>query len=70
MTTITIDGTQGGRVFDGVGALSGGGKPGAGAALQILKVEIGGDSFSSCGAEPSHQHRRGDINPTAATSGG
>jgi hypothetical protein len=84
MTAITIDGTQGGRVFDGVGALSGGGnsvqlisypepqrgdildylfKPGTGAALQILKVEIGGDSFSSCGAEPSHQHRRGDLNP-------
>jgi hypothetical protein len=38
-------------------------KPGAGAALQILKVEIGGDAFSSCGAEPSHQHTRGVINP-------
>jgi hypothetical protein len=85
MTTITIDGRQGGRVFDGVGAISGGGgnsvqlisypepqrsdildslfKPGAGAALQILKVEIGGDAFSSCGAEPSHQHARGVINP-------
>ena len=25
MTTITIDGTKGGRVFDGVGAISGGG---------------------------------------------
>src|ERR1700753_3189766 len=85
MTAITIDGTGGGRVFDGGGAISGGGrnsvqlisylepqrsdipdylfKPGAGAALQILKVEIGGDAFSSCGAEPSHQHRRGDLNP-------
>jgi hypothetical protein len=85
MTAITIDGTEGGRVFDGVGAVSGGGgnsvqlisyaepqrsdildylfKPGAGAALQILKVEIGGDAFSSCGAEPSHQHVRGVINP-------
>jgi hypothetical protein len=85
MTTITIDGTKGGRVFDGVGAVSGGGgnsvqlmsylepqrsdildylfKPGAGAALQILKVEIGGDAFSSCGAEPSHEHSRGVINP-------
>ena len=86
MTAITIDGTRGGRVFDGVGAISGGGgnsvqlisypepqrsdildylfKPGAGAALQILKVEIGGDAFSSCGAEPSHQHTRGVINPS------
>src|ERR1700679_3269527 len=86
MTAITIDGTRGGRVFDGVGAISGGGgnwgqlisypepqrsgildylfKPEAGAALQILKVEIGGDAFSSCGAEPSHQHTRGVINPS------
>lgn len=85
MTTIAIDGRKGGRVFDGVGAVSGGGgnsvqlisytepqrsdildylfRPGAGAALQILKVEIGGDAFSSCGAEPSHQHARGVINP-------
>jgi hypothetical protein len=84
MTTITIDGTKGGRVFDGVGAICGGGgtsvqlisyaepqrsdildwlfKPGAGAALQILKAEIGGDASSSCGAEPSHQHARGVIN--------
>jgi len=86
MTTITIDGTKGGRVFDGVGAISGGGgnsvqlisypepqrgdildylfKPGAGAALQILKVEVGGDAFSSCGAEPSHEHSRGVLNPS------
>src|SRR6266571_508877 len=85
MTTITIDGTKGGRVFDGVGAISGGGgnsvqlisyrepqrsdildflfKPGAGAELQILKVEIGGDAFTSCGAEPSHKHTRGVVNP-------
>src|ERR1700684_540434 len=85
-TAITIDGTSGGRVFDGVGAISGGGgnsvqlisyaepqrsdildylfKPGAGAALQILKVEIGGDAFSSCRAEPSHQHTRGVLNPS------
>jgi Glycosyl hydrolase family 59 len=84
MTTITIDGTQGGRTFDGVGAVSGGGGnsvqlisypepqrtdildclflPGAGAALQMLKVEIGGDANSSCGAEPSHQHKRGVLN--------
>src|ERR1700744_5287060 len=85
MTTITIDGTKGGRVFDGVGAICGGGgtsvqligydepqrsdildwlfKPGAGAALQILKAEIGGGAAGSPGAEPSHQHARGVINP-------
>jgi len=85
MTTITIDATKGGRVFDGVGAISGGGgnsvqlisypepqrsdildylfRPGKGAELQILKVEIGGDAFSSCGAEPSHEHSRGAMNP-------
>ncbi len=84
MTTIVVDGTKGGRVFDGVGAVSGGGgnsvqligypaqqrsdildylfKPGAGAALHILKVEIGGDANSSAGAEPSHEHSRGVVN--------
>src|SRR4051794_40846724 len=36
-------------------------KPGYGAALQILKVEIGGDTNSTSGAEPSHQHTRGDL---------
>jgi hypothetical protein len=83
-TTITIDGTGGGRTFDGVGAISGGGgnsrllfdypepqrsqvldylfKPGYGAALQILKVEIGGDTNSTDGAEPSHMHTRTDLN--------
>jgi hypothetical protein len=74
-TSITVDGTQPGRVFDGVGAISGGGgnsrllidypepqrsqlldylfKPGYGADLQILKLEIGGDANSTDGAEPS-----------------
>ena len=83
-TSITIDGTRSGLVFDGVGAVSGGGgnsrllidypepqrgqildylfKPGYGAALQILKVEIGGDTNSTSGAEPSHEHTRGDLN--------
>ncbi len=83
-TSITINGTSGGRTFDGVGAVSGGGgnsrllidypepqrgqildylfKPGYGAALQILKVEIGGDTNSTSGAEPSHAHFRGDLN--------
>jgi hypothetical protein len=82
-TSVTIDGTKGGRTFDGVGAISGGGgnsrllvdypepqrgqildylfKPGYGAALQILKVEIGGDTNSTDGAEPSHMHTRTDL---------
>jgi O-glycosyl hydrolase len=82
--SVTIDGTKGGRTFDGVGAISGGGgnsrllvdypepqrsqvldylfKPGYGAALQILKVEIGGDTNSTDGAEPSHMHTRNDLN--------
>jgi Glycosyl hydrolase family 59/Ricin-type beta-trefoil lectin domain/Concanavalin A-like lectin/glucanases superfamily/Glycosyl hydrolase family 59 central domain len=36
-------------------------KPGAGAALQILKVEVGGDTNSTSGAEPSHEHVRGTV---------
>ena len=82
-TAITINGSSGGRSFDGVGAVSGGGgnsrllidypepqrgqildylfKPGYGAALQILKAEIGGDTNSTSGAEPSHAHFRGDL---------
>src|SRR4051794_31495586 len=83
-TSITINGSSGGKTFDGVGAVSGGGgnsrllmdypeaqrnqildylfKPGYGAALQLLKVEIGGDTNSTSGAEPSHAHFRGDLN--------
>ncbi|GAA3210558.1 ricin-type beta-trefoil lectin domain protein [Nonomuraea helvata] len=83
-TAITINGGSGGKTFDGVGAVSGGGgnsrllidypepqrgqildylfKPGYGAALQILKVEMGGDTNSTSGAEPSHEHFRGDLN--------
>ncbi|GIJ51416.1 galactosylceramidase [Virgisporangium aliadipatigenens] len=83
-TAITVNGSSGGRVFDGVGAVSGGGgnsrllidypepqrsdildylfKPGYGAAMQIMKVEIGGDTNSTSGAEPSHQHTRGAVN--------
>jgi O-glycosyl hydrolase len=85
-TTITINGTAGGRVFDGVGAISGGGgnsrllvdypepqrsqlldylfKPGYGAAVQLLKIEIGGDANSTDGAEPSIEHVRGTVNCT------
>jgi O-glycosyl hydrolase len=37
-------------------------KPGYGAAMQILKVEIGGDTNSTSGAEPSHQHTAADVN--------
>jgi O-glycosyl hydrolase len=81
--TITIDGTGAGRVFDGIGAVSGGGgnsrllfdyaepyrsqildylfKPQFAAALQILKVEIGGDMNSTDGAEASHMHTANDV---------
>jgi hypothetical protein len=83
-TTVVVDGNAGGRVFDGVGAISGGGgnsrllfdypepqrsqildylfKPGVGAAMQILKVEVGGDTNSTSGAEPSHKHTASDLN--------
>jgi O-glycosyl hydrolase len=83
-TSITVNATSGGRTFDGVGAISGGGgnsrllvdypepqrgqildylfKPGVGASLQILKVEVGGDTNSTDGAEPSHMHTRTDLN--------
>jgi hypothetical protein len=84
VTAITVDGNGGGRVYDGVGAILGGGgnarylmdyparerdqilaylfKPDYGASLQILKLEIGGDSDSSDGSEPSIEHTRGHIN--------
>jgi hypothetical protein len=39
-------------------------KPGYGAAVQILKVEVGGDTNSTSGAEPSHQHTAADLNCT------
>ncbi|MFC5944363.1 ricin-type beta-trefoil lectin domain protein [Micromonospora harpali] len=82
-TSITINGASGGKTFDGLGAVSGGGgnsrllidypepqrgqildylfKPNYGASLQILKVEIGGDTNSTSGSEPSHSHFRGDL---------
>src|SRR5215472_11350180 len=83
-THVTIDGARAGAVFQGVGAISGGGgnsrllieyppaqrqqildylfKPGYGAALQILKLEIGGDAYATDGAEPSMEHTAGAIN--------
>ncbi len=82
-TSITVDGGQGGRTFDGIGAISGGGgnsrlltnypaaqqsqildylfKPGYGASLQLLKLEIGGDANSTDGSEPSIEHTRGTV---------
>src|SRR5579875_4001499 len=66
ITKINVNGSGGDRVYDGVGAVLGGGgnarylmdypaaertqildylfKPGYGASLQLLKLEIGGDS--------------------------
>src|SRR5262245_58388175 len=80
---VVLDGAGGGRIFDGIGAVSGGGgntrllvdypepqrgeildylfKPGYGAALQILKVEVGGDMNSTDGSEPSSAHARGET---------
>jgi O-glycosyl hydrolase len=74
-TRIVLDGTDTGRIFDGLGAASAGAssrllcdypepqrsqildylfKPGYGASLQHLKVEIGADVNSTDGSEPSH----------------
>jgi hypothetical protein len=86
-TTITVDGAQSGRTFDGIGAISGGGgnsrlltnypaaqqsqildymfKPGYGANLQLLKLEIGGDANSTDGSEPSIEHSKGTVNCNA-----
>lgn len=83
-TLLSINGHGGGRTFDGVGGLSGGGgtsrllidyptqqqqqildylfKPGYGASLQILKVEIGSDVDSTEGAEASSQRTPTDQN--------
>src|SRR5450755_336204 len=83
-TAITVDGSAPGLVFDGVGAIRGGGgnsrllidypaaqrgaildylfKPGYGASLQVLKVEIGGDANSTDGSEASIEHSQGAVN--------
>jgi autotransporter-associated beta strand protein len=84
VATNLLDAAQLGRVFEGIGAVSGGGgnarllidypepqrsqildflfKPNFGAALQHLKVEIGGSVDSSSGSEPTHQFTRSDTN--------
>jgi len=80
--SLTIDGRDTGKVFDGIGAQSSGGtsrllydypepqrgqvldylfKPGYGASLQHLKVEIGGEGNASNGSEASHEPRRGET---------
>ena len=80
---IQLNGTDTGRIFDGIGGLSAGAssrllidypakqrdeildflfKPDFGAALQINKVEIGGDCNSTDGSEPSHMHAADDQN--------
>ena len=88
---LTIDRSELGNVFDGIGGLSGGGatslltvtypkeqldeiydflfKPKFGASLQIIKVEIGGDSQSTDGTETSHMHSKDDLIITGDTSG-
>jgi hypothetical protein len=37
-------------------------KPNDGASLQHLKVEVGGDTNSTDGSEPSHMQTRADEN--------
>jgi Glycosyl hydrolase family 59/F5/8 type C domain/Galactocerebrosidase, C-terminal lectin domain len=81
------DATDGGRVFDGIGAVSGGGntsrllqdypstqqrqvldylfRPDYGASLQLLKVEIGADTDSTEGAEPSVERAPGQVSCNA-----
>jgi len=84
VTAITVDGSGGDRLYQGLGAVLGGGgnarylmdypatergqildylfKPGYGAALQLLKLEIGGGANSTDGAEPSVEPARGQVN--------
>ena len=84
---INVNGNGGDRVYDGVGAVLGGGgnarylmdypepergqildylfKPGYGASLQLLKLEIGGGAGSSDGSEPSIEPVQGQINCNA-----
>ena len=84
-TTIVLDSTGPGKVYEGIGALSAGAssrllydyqepyrspvldylfKPGYGAALQHLKVEIGADVNSTDGSEPSSMRSKDDHDYT------
>src|SRR5690606_10660083 len=36
-------------------------KPGYGAALHLLKVEIGSDTNSTSGSEPGHERKKGEV---------
>jgi hypothetical protein len=84
---IDIDGARPGPVFQGIGAISGGGgnsrllidyppaertqildylfSPHYGAALQMLKLEIGGGGFSTDGSEPSVEPVKGQLDCAA-----
>src|SRR5437868_2632774 len=84
LLAVTVSGSDTGRIFDGVGALSNSSsrllydypepqrsqildymfKPNYGASLQILKVEIGGDTNSTDVAEPSHMRSPTDLDFT------
>lgn len=44
-------------------------KPGFGASLGVLKLEIGGDTQSTCGTEPSPMHARGQVDCAAGYEG-
>jgi Glycosyl hydrolase family 59 len=84
-TTIVLDSSATGRIYEGIGALSAGAssrllydyqepyrsrildylfKPGYGAALQHLKVEIGADVNSTDGSEPSSMRSKDDHDYT------
>ncbi|MEQ7124467.1 discoidin domain-containing protein [Actinopolymorpha sp. B11F2] len=83
--TISLDGEDLGRPFDGVGGVSAGGSsrllidypkkerdeildylftPNYGAALDLLKVEIGGDVDATVGAEASHMRTADEVDCT------
>ena len=83
--TVTLDASDTGKIFQGLGALSAGAssrllidypepqrsqildylfKPGYGATLQHLKVEVGSDVNSTDGSEPSHMRGPGDKDYT------
>lgn len=81
-SSITVDGSDAGQTFEGVGAITGAQAryltdypaaqqhqimedlfaPKYGASLQMLKVEIGGDSNTTDGAEPSVESTKGVVN--------